>query len=31
MHYFSNLANDPQITPVIDEWEDFGDLTDFGF
>ena len=31
MHYFSNIAKDPQTVTTVDEWEDFGDLIDFGF
>jgi hypothetical protein len=31
MYHFSNTAKDPQNTPIIDEWEDFGDLISFRF
>lgn len=31
MHYFPNFFKNPQDKPTIDEWEEFGDLIEFGF
>lgn len=28
---FLNITKETSNTPVVDEWDDFGDLIDFGF
>jgi hypothetical protein len=31
MQYFSLITKNTPNTPVVDEWDDFGDIIDFGF